>query len=77
MAWTGRRCGDWVHRYNAEGLAGLISREGLGPVPLLNEAQMAELLALVLNGPAPDVDFKIELLLQTPESPAGGLRIAM
>jgi transposase len=47
---------DWVHRYNAEGLTGLISREGLGPVPLLNEAQMAELLALVLNGPDPDVD---------------------
>ena len=29
---------DWVHCYNAEGLAGLISRVGLGPVPLLNEA---------------------------------------
>ncbi len=42
---------DWVHRYNEEGLAGLISRVGLGPAPLLNEAQMAELLALVLQGP--------------------------
>ncbi len=47
---------DWVHRYNAEGLAGLISRVGLGPTPLLNEAQMAELLALVVNGPDPEVD---------------------
>ena len=47
---------DWVHRYNAEGLAGLISRVGLGPAPLLNETQMAELLALVLNGPDPEVD---------------------
>jgi transposase len=47
---------DWVHRYNAEGLGGLISRVGLGPVPLLSEAQMAELLALVVNGPDPAVD---------------------
>jgi transposase len=47
---------DWVHRYNAEGLAGLISRVGLGPAPLLNEAQMAELLALVVNGPDAEVD---------------------
>ena len=47
---------DWVHRYNADGLAGLISKVGLGPVPLLDEAQMAELLELVLNGPDPDVD---------------------
>jgi transposase len=47
---------DWVHRYNAEGLAGLTSRVGPGPAPLLNEAQMAELLALVVNGPDPEVD---------------------
>jgi len=47
---------DWVHRYNAEGLAGLISRVGPGPAPLLNETQMAELLALVVNGPDPEVD---------------------
>ncbi len=47
---------DWVHRYNAEGLAGLISRVGLGPAPLSSEAQMAELLALVVNGPDPEVD---------------------
>jgi len=47
---------DWVHRYNADGLAGLISKVGLGPSRLLNEAQMAELLALVLEGPDPEVD---------------------
>ncbi len=47
---------DWVHRYNADGPAGLISKVGLGPVPLLNEAQMAEVLELLLNGPDPDVD---------------------
>lgn len=47
---------DWVHRYNAAGLAGLMSRVGRGPTPLLNEAQMAELLALVMDGPNPEVD---------------------
>jgi transposase len=47
---------DWVHRYNADGLAGLVSKVGLGPSRLLNEAQMAELLALVLEGPDPEVD---------------------
>jgi len=47
---------DWVHRYNADGLAGLISKVGLGPSRLLNEAQMAELLALVVEGPDPEVD---------------------
>jgi transposase len=47
---------DWVHRYNAAGLAGLVSRVGLGPAPLLNEAQMAQLRALVVNGPDPEID---------------------
>lgn len=47
---------DWVHRYNAEGLAGLFSRVGRGPEPLLNEAQMAEFRELVINGPDPETD---------------------
>ena len=47
---------DWVHRYNAEGLAGLTSRVGLGPAPLLSAAQMAELLDIVLKGPDPETD---------------------
>ena len=47
---------DWVHRSNAEGLGGLASRVGPGPSPLLNGAQMAELLALVVQGPDPEVD---------------------
>ena len=47
---------DWVHRYNAEGLPGLVSRVGSGPVPLLNEEQMAELRALVVAGPDPAID---------------------
>jgi transposase len=47
---------DWVHRYNAEGVPGLISRVGVGPIPLLNAAQMAELRELVVNGPDPGID---------------------
>ena len=47
---------DWVHRYHAEGLAGLSSRVGAGPAPRLNEAQMAALKELVVNGPDPETD---------------------
>ena len=47
---------DWVHRYNAEGLAGLSSRTGPGPRPVLTEAQMAELKEIVINGPDPETD---------------------
>jgi transposase len=47
---------DWVHRYNSEGVAGLFSRVGRGPAPRLSEAQMAELKALVVNGPDPARD---------------------
>ncbi len=47
---------DWVHRYNAEGLAGLCSRVGPGPAPLLNDTQMAALKELVVNGPDPERD---------------------
>ena len=44
---------DWVHRYNREGVDGLKSRCSPGPTPVLNEAQMAELRALVVKGPDP------------------------
>jgi len=47
---------DWVHRYNAGGVAGLISRVSTGPASVLNDAEMAELRALVLNGPDPATD---------------------
>jgi transposase len=47
---------DWVHRYNAEGVAGLASRLHPGPVPSLNDQQMAELKALVIAGPDPETD---------------------
>ena len=42
---------DWVLRYNAEGVAGLHSRCSPGRPAALNEAQMAELRAMVLEGP--------------------------
>jgi transposase len=45
---------DWVHRYNAEGIAGLKSGHGPGKPPLLNREQMAELKAMVLKGPDPE-----------------------
>jgi transposase len=45
---------DWVHRYNAEGIAGLRSSHGPGKPPLLTVAQMAELKAMVLKGPDPE-----------------------
>ena len=45
---------DWVHRYNAEGLAGLWSRTGSGRPPCLTDGQMEELKAIVVNGPDPD-----------------------
>jgi transposase len=44
---------DWVHRYNATGIAGLLSRPAPGPTPKLTEAQMAELYELVVAGPDP------------------------
>ena len=41
---------DWVHRYNAEGLAGLRSRQPMGPRSRLTTEQLAELAALVEAG---------------------------
>ena len=43
---------DWVHRYNAEGLAGLSDRSGeRGPKPRLSREQEAALAELVRQGP--------------------------
>lgn len=42
---------DWVHRFNAEGPAGLIDHKPPGPARWLNDAQMAELAAIVEAGP--------------------------
>lgn len=47
---------DWVHHYNAAGVAGLRSRVGPGRPPLLSDARKAELRALVIDGPDPARD---------------------
>ena len=45
---------DWVHRYNADGVAGLRSGAGGGAVPLLSVAEKEELKAIVIKGPDPE-----------------------
>src|SRR5258708_1927582 len=42
---------DWVHRYNAEGLAGLCDRDHPGRPPRLTMAQKTELARMVEVGP--------------------------
>jgi transposase len=46
---------DWVHRYNAFGIAGLKSRPSPGRAPMLSKEQQVELYALVVAGPDPKV----------------------
>jgi transposase len=50
---------DWVHRYNEGGIDGLRSRTSPGRTPFLSEEQKAELKALVLKGPDPDIDVVV------------------
>lgn len=47
---------DWVHRYNAEGLAGLANRQGGGRARRLGPDQLAELISWVEAGPEPTAD---------------------
>jgi transposase len=47
---------DWVHRYNAEGMAGLANRRSPGPRPRLTPEQKAALAARLEAGPAPKLD---------------------
>jgi transposase len=47
---------DWVHRYNAEGLAGLGNRRPPGPKPRLTPGQAAALEKIVEQGPDPARD---------------------
>jgi transposase len=42
---------DWVHRYNAEGLAGLMDRPRPGAKPRLTAAQQAQVAKWVEDGP--------------------------
>jgi transposase len=48
---TGQTLGDWVHRYNEEGVNGLKDRLRSGRPPRLDDGQQAALKALVLKGP--------------------------
>src|SRR3954451_10018053 len=63
---------DWVHRYNAEGLAGLSDRRRPGPRPRLTPEQAAELEDVVERGPDPDRDPRVGL-----RPPEGRLRGAL
>ena len=45
---------DWVHRYDAQGLAGPHDRPHLGPKPRLAAEQTTELAAVVERGPEPE-----------------------
>ena len=47
---------DWVHRYNDEGLAGLLNRSAPGPAARLSAEQRAELARWVEEGPDPARD---------------------
>ncbi len=47
---------DWAHRYNAEGLAGLVNLKSSGAPSLLSCEQKAQLAAWVEEGPDPEKD---------------------
>lgn len=47
---------DWVHRFNAEGPAGLIDRKAPGAERKLTPGQLAELVEIVETGPDPKTD---------------------
>src|SRR5258708_32424644 len=49
----GQTLRDWVHRYNAEGVAGLRNLKSPGPRPKLTAQQQAELAGLVEAEPDP------------------------
>jgi transposase len=48
---TGQTLGDWIHRYNEEGVEGLRDRPRPGRPCGLDEGRQATLKALVLQGP--------------------------
>jgi transposase len=47
---------DWVIRYNEYGIDGLVDRWGGGRPPRLEPGEQAELYAIVMTGPDPEVD---------------------
>jgi transposase len=48
---TGQTLGDWVHRYNEEGVEGLRDRSRSGRPPRLDDGRQATLKAWILKGP--------------------------
>ena len=56
---TGQTLGDWVHRYNAQGLEGLRDRPRPGRPCALDEGQQAALKAMVLRGPNLERDGRV------------------
>jgi transposase-like protein len=64
---------DWVHRYNAEGIAGLADAPRGGRPPALSSEQMAELRGLVLAGPDPARDGVVR---RQASAPAGAVASA-
>jgi transposase len=53
---------DWVHRYNAEGLAGLANRRAPGPAPRLSAEQEAAVDRWVEQGPELERDGVVRCL---------------
>lgn len=47
---------DWVIRYNEDGIDGLLDRWGSGRPPRLEPDELAELYAVVMAGPDPEID---------------------
>lgn len=47
---------DWVHRFNAQGAAGLINGKAPGPLPKLSPEQKQEVKRIVESKPDPDKD---------------------
>jgi transposase len=52
----GQTLRDWVHRYNAEGVDGLLDRPRSGREPRLNEGQLAEFDRIIETPPDPALD---------------------
>ena len=46
---------DWVHRYNQQGVDGLVSRKAPGAAGKLTKAQMSDVRQWVLDGPDPAI----------------------
>ena len=47
---------DWVIRYNEDGIDGLLDRWGSGRPPRLEPDELAEVYAIVMAGPDPEID---------------------